>query len=388
MLRDFITNSTNFFNGPKNISKIRTVSVKSGEDMKPPTIDTQLCSFSCINSPSGLTISSLPHRPGFEDDLIPTPVQELPSLSPSIAEHNSFPLPNFKFMGSSLDPVSIPDNVLFQVQNYQVLVKLGSGAFAEVYLSRSIITGKLVALKMIPTTSVLQSNFDHEVEIMRQFDHPNIVRLLDAFSTSDHHVLVQEYVPNGELLYLVTKHQKELSEEAILQLFRQCVEAIAYMHEKGFAHCDIKLENFLVDAKLLNGVPTIKLCDFGLAISCSPSSLSTYRKCGSDEYIAPELIVSSDRVYDPRSSDIWSLGIILYALLVGQLPFTYDTPQTRLKMFHRIARGEINFPASHTPGAKLLSEDLKGMVLGLLKANPRHRTPISAIFPNLDTSLP
>jgi len=157
------------------------------------------------------------------------------------------------------------------------------------------------------------------------------------------------------------------------------------MHGKGFAHRDIKLENFLVDTtKLINGIPTIKLCDFGFAISCSPTTPQKFRRCGSDEYIAPELIVSSEKPHSPQSSDIWSLGIILYALLVGQLPFTYDTPQNRVKMFHRIARGEINFPPPNTPGAKLLSEDLQGMVLGLLKANPRHRTPITNIFPTVD----
>lgn len=154
------------------------------------------------------------------------------------------------------------------------------------------------------------------------------------------------------------------------------------MHEQGFAHRDIKLENFLVDRRNLTyGVPTIKLCDFGFATRCELTTRDV-DKCGSDEYIAPEHIVLSERGHDLRSGDIWSLGIILYALLVGHLPFTYDTPQTRLRMFQRIATGDIKFPEQDTPGARLLSQDLKRMVLGLLKQNPRQRTPLTSIFPS------
>ncbi|KAJ9076298.1 hypothetical protein DSO57_1027625 [Entomophthora muscae] len=374
MLQD-ITKPT-FVNGA--LSPIASASPnKHTEMMVSHSLDMRLPAKPCPK-PSALASRVSVHRPSHSLPATPIMSPEL-TYAPDLPEEREITTPTSASPKATLFPFPILTfgPPLFEVNGYQAVKQLGTGAFSEVYLAFS---PHPVALKMIPKTKLTLEMFEHEVEVMNLLKHPNIVELLDHFITEDHYVLVQEYVPDGELFSLAAD-RTQLSSDTILQLFRQCTEAIAYMHEQGFAHRDIKLENFLVDRSTLTyGVPTIKLCDFGFATRCELTTRDV-DKCGSDEYIAPEHIVLSERGHDLRSGDIWSLGIILYALLVGHLPFTYDTPQTRLRMFQRIATGDIKFPDQDTPGARLLSQDLKRMVLGLLKQNPRQRTPLTSIFP-------
>lgn len=271
--------------------------------------------------------------------------------------------------------LSSDKTILFNVGNYQVFSRLGLGAFSEVYLGKLPNSSEYVALKLIPRDSYSQETFEREVNILRQLHHPNIVQFKDSLITEQYYVIVQEYIPDGEFLKLVASHQKEFTVLDIIALFRQCVDAVKYLHEKGFAHRDIKLENFLLD-KRYTQVPIVKLCDFGFAMSCENVTTIEVDKVGSDEYLAPELIVHSDRGYDIRSCDIWALGIILYTLLVGYLPFSYDSPQTRTRMFHRIASGDLKFNQSYNP---LLQQTVRG----LLKTNPRQRSSLDDVLSNL-----
>jgi serine/threonine protein kinase len=135
---------------------------------------------------------------------------------------------------------------------------------------------------------------------------------------------------------------------------------VAYLHANNVCHRDLKLENVLLDS-----FHHVRVADFGLARRFSPSELLTTR-CGSEEYAAPEIVQGLP--YDPVKTDAWSLGVILYALLAGQLPFQPGPGGAVKHMYHRIARGEYKWPKNAD-----VSDKAKELVKGLLQPNPARR---------------
>ncbi|OHT06536.1 CAMK family protein kinase [Tritrichomonas foetus] len=193
---------------------------------------------------------------------------------------------------------------------YIVQRVLGEGTTGKVKLAYHKETGEQVAIKIISKSSFeqkpnLQMKVQREIALMRVVDHPNILNLIDVLESHRHLCMVLEYAQNGELFdFLVLR--RFLPIEMAMDFFRQIVLAIEYLHFHGICHRDLKPENILLDAN-----NRIKIADFGFARWIK--SRVTDTSCGSPHYAAPEVIRGIP--YDGRCADIWSLGVILYALL-------------------------------------------------------------------------
>ena len=185
---------------------------------------------------------------------------------------------------------------------------------------------------------------EREIVVMKLIDHPNILKLYDVWETSSSLYLVLEYVQGGELFDYLCNEGRRPTHEG-LDYFQQIISAVDYCHRFNIAHRDLKLENILIDDK-----SNIKIADFGMAAWQDSSRGNLLRtSCGSPHYAAPEVI--SGKPYDGRAADIWSCGIILYALLAAKLPFDDDDCPTLLQ---KIANGKFDMPTDIDPQAQNL----------------------------------
>ncbi|RXN05262.1 MAP microtubule affinity-regulating kinase 4-like isoform X2 [Labeo rohita] len=228
------------------------------------------------------------------------------------------------------------------IGNYRLLKTIGKGNFAKVKLARHILTGKEVAIKIIDKTQLnptsLQKLF-REVRIMKTLRHPNIGEVFD---------------------YLVSHgRMKEIEARA---KFRQIVSAVHYCHQKNIVHRDLKAENLLLDADA-----NIKIADFGFSNEFTlGNKLDTF--CGSPPYAAPELF--QGKKYDGPEVDIWSLGVILYTLVSGSLPFD---GQNLKELRERVLRGKYRVPF-------YMSTDCEGILRRFLVLNPSKRCTLEQVM--------
>ncbi|KAJ3105006.1 hypothetical protein HDU97_008614 [Phlyctochytrium planicorne] len=242
----------------------------------------------------------------------------------------------------------------------------------------------MVAIKMISKTpstlssrkkQILDSELETEISIMSSVHHPMVVGLKEVMESPEAVCLVQEFVEGGELFLLIAERFQLLSPRLVARIFGELVEVVAFLHDMKICHRDLKIENVLLtshcpitnsssatEAPYISAIPRpkpanepsalpdihIKLTDFGLAVRLPPEvdsdptlALQTQR-CGSEEYAAPEVIMAQP--YDPRLTDVWSLGVILFALVTGELPFSVEVNQRPRSMYHKIARGQFTFP--------------------------------------------
>ena len=198
----------------------------------------------------------------------------------------------------------------------------------RVRLARHSRTGQYAAVKIVSKTALLNSRMsltslgeeserilhgiEREIVIMKLIDHPHIMRLYDVWETSTELYLILEYVEGGELFDHLCAKGRLPTQEA-LGYFQQIITAIDYCHRFHIAHRDLKPENLLLDRD-----HNIKVADFGMAVWQGANDM-LQTACGSPHYAAPEVIAG--RAYDGTASDIWSCGVILFALLAGRLPF-------------------------------------------------------------------
>ncbi|KAM6327883.1 maternal embryonic leucine zipper kinase isoform 5-T7 [Alca torda] len=199
---------------------------------------------------------------------------------------------------------------------YELHETIGTGGFAKVKLAQHLLTGEKVAIKIMDKLALGDDlpRVKIEIDAMKNLSHQHICQLYHVIETSEKMFMVLEYCPGGELFdYIISKDR--LSEEEARVFFRQIVSAIAYVHSQGYAHRDLKPENLLIDEE-----HNLKLIDFGLCAKPKgglDNRLNTF--CGSPAYAAPELI--QGKAYIGSEADIWSMGVLLYALLCGFLPF-------------------------------------------------------------------
>ncbi|KAG0209383.1 hypothetical protein BGX28_010371 [Mortierella sp. GBA30] len=205
---------------------------------------------------------------------------------------------------------------------YLLLQTLGEGEFAKVKLGMHAETGDEVAIKLIRRQSVDNTprinKIGREIAVLRTIRHPNIIALFDVIETERYIGIVIEYASGGELFDHILAH-RYLKERDACRLFAQLMSGVHYLHSKHIVHRDLKLENLLLDRNR-----NIIITDFGFANQFDSSSrdlMST--SCGSPCYAAPELVIS-DGLYVGTGVDIWSCGVILYAMLAGYLPFDDD----------------------------------------------------------------
>ncbi|XP_026196961.1 MAP/microtubule affinity-regulating kinase 3-like isoform X2 [Anabas testudineus] len=250
------------------------------------------------------------------------------------------------------------------VGNYRLLKTIGKGNFAKVKLARHILTGREVAIKIIDKTQLnptsLQKLF-REVRIMKILNHPNIVKLFEVIETEKTLYLVMEYASGGEVFDYLVAHGRMKEKEARAK-FRQIVSAVQYCHQKHIVHRDLKAENLLLDADM-----NIKIADFGFSNEFTVGGkLDTF--CGSPPYAAPELF--QGKKYDGPEVDVWSLGVILYTLVSGSLPFD---GQNLKELRERVLRGKYRIPF-------YMSTDCENLLKRFLVLNPGKRGTLEQIM--------
>ncbi|XP_041657349.1 MAP/microtubule affinity-regulating kinase 4 isoform X3 [Cheilinus undulatus] len=250
------------------------------------------------------------------------------------------------------------------IGNYRLLKTIGKGNFAKVKLARHILTGKEVAIKIIDKTQLnptsLQKLF-REVRIMKGLNHPNIVKLFEVIETDKTLYLIMEYASGGEVFDYLVSHGRMKEVEARAK-FRQIVSAVHYCHTKNIVHRDLKAENLLLDADA-----NIKIADFGFSNEFTlGNKLDTF--CGSPPYAAPELF--QGKKYDGPEVDVWSLGVILYTLVSGSLPFD---GQNLKELRERVLRGKYRVPF-------YMSTDCEGILRRFLVLNPSKRCTLEQVM--------
>lgn len=245
-----------------------------------------------------------------------------------------------------------------QFGKYEFVKKLGSGSFSAVVLCRHFQTKAYQACKVVSRRLLVEEHiferFEQEVRVLQSFKHPNIVHVEQIVFTEENIYLVMEYCAKGELFkYIVDSGP--INEKECRRLFRQIAEALAFVHDRNIAHRDLKPENILLDKDL-----NAKLADFGLCHVASPQQL-LLTPCGSPFYAPPEII--SNVEYDGKKADIWSLGVVLYTMVTGSLPWT-ETNQTQL--FLQIQKADIVIPPRLNPA-------LRNLLDAMIQRDPARR---------------
>lgn len=250
-------------------------------------------------------------------------------------------------------------------KHYELKQTIGNGGFAKVKLAIHQQTGEKVAIKVMNKKELGSDlpRVQREIEALKNLSHQHVCQLYHVIQTDEYIFMVMEYAPGGELFdYIVAKDR--LKEEEARGFFRQIVSAVAYIHDRGYAHRDLKPENLLLDED-----QNIKLIDFGL-VAKPRGGMADHLDtcCGSPAYAAPELI--SGFPYHGNEVDLWSMGVLLYALLCGFLPFDDDNT---FKLYKLIQKGEYEVPDWLSPGsAKILSQ--------LLQVDPKKRVTIRQLL--------
>ncbi|EYU35795.1 hypothetical protein MIMGU_mgv1a005038mg [Erythranthe guttata] len=230
------------------------------------------------------------------------------------------------------------------IRNYRLGKTLGHGSFGKVKIAEHIRTGHKVAIKILNRRRMkspdMEEKVRREIKICRLFVHPHVIRLYEVIETPADIYVVMEYVMRGELFdYIVEKGR--LQEDEARRFFQQIIAGVEYCHRNMVVHRDLKPENLLLDLK-----GNVKVADFGLSnIMRDGHFLRT--SCGSPNYAAPEVV--SGKLYAGAEVDIWSCGVILYALLCGSLPFDDENIPN---LFKKIKSGLYTLPSHLSPGAR------------------------------------
>ncbi|ESO88403.1 hypothetical protein LOTGIDRAFT_219153 [Lottia gigantea] len=251
-----------------------------------------------------------------------------------------------------------------RVGYYEMERTIGKGNFAVVKLATHIVTKTKVAIKIIDKTQLDEDNLKkiyREIQIMKLLKHPHIIRLYQVMETERMLYLVTEYASGGEIFDHLVAHGR-MNEKEARKKFKQIVAAVAYCHSRQVVHRDLKAENLLLDANL-----NIKIADFGFSnYFSSNGKLKTW--CGSPPYAAPELFEGKE--YDAPKVDIWSMGVVLYVLVCGALPFDGSTLQS---LRARVLSGKYRIPF-------FMSTDCELLIRGMLIVDPSKRFNMDKII--------
>lgn len=240
-----------------------------------------------------------------------------------------------------------------RVGKYLVGRTIGEGTYAKVKYAQHSETGKAYALKVLSKEFLIQRGMvdqvKKEISILKKVKHPYIVNLHEIMSSKDKIFLVMELVTGGDLFDTIAI-QGPFKEEDGKVMFSQIVAAVAYCHKNGVCHRDLKPENVLLTSE-----GQAKLSDFGLgAIRDDEASYDLMNTvCGTPNYAAPEVI--SKKPYSGYAADVWSLGVVLYVILAGCLPFDEDN---MVHLFEKVAHGEYTMPAWISDEAKELLQSM------------------------------
>lgn len=249
---------------------------------------------------------------------------------------------------------------------YRLLRPIGKGAHGKVILGTHRLCGLPVAIKAVAKerlrSEIVRKQVFQEVMVLKLIQHPRIVKVLEVFEAEKHMLIVFEYMAGGDLRnYLRAKTR--LAEPEARHLFRQIVEGVAAVHSRKVIHRDLKLENILLDAEHTN----VKICDFGICKAFGKGQLLNDQS-GTPAYIAPEVLAEQGAV--GYASDLWSLGVMLYALLTGKFPFTAENSEDLNK---QILTGSYPPPLN-------VSTNASNLIASLLALLPSHRIRVDEVL--------
>ena len=256
-----------------------------------------------------------------------------------------------------------------KLDDYLITKELGKGSYAVVKLAVHKITRNKYAIKIYSKQTLIdpqkRNTVKNEINILKQIDNENVMKLYEVIDTPSNLYLVLEYI-NGVNLLEILKNEKNhyIKEQRAKKLFSQIVKGISYCHKKNIFHRDIKLENILVLKD-----DTIKIIDFGFGVKCNRDTLQKLF-CGTPSYMAPEIVKKEK--YIACYSDIWSLGVLFYSILFGIFPFKGKDDD---ELFEKINEANLVFP-EYNP----LSEKIKQMFQKIFVHTPNQRISLDEIL--------
>lgn len=226
------------------------------------------------------------------------------------------------------------------------------------HLGTHLVTGEKVAVKILEKDKIVDAadveRVSREVKVLKMLRHPNLIQLYEIIETSRQLCLVMEYCSGGELFDYIVANTR-LKESEACKFYQQTLSGLEYLHRLGVVHRDLKPENLLLDQR-----KNIKIVDFGLSNLFNPNQLLK-TACGSPCYAAPEMIAR--KLYDPMKVDIWSSGVVLFAMVCGYLPF--EDPNTSA-LYQKIMSGDYKCP-------KFVSVEVVDLISKVLDTNPNSR---------------
>ena len=271
---------------------------------------------------------------------------------------------------NDLNTFQLPSNCFSS--HYKILCFLGEGSYGSVFKAREISTGRIVAVKkmLIDDSPSRYKKTIKEINLLKKLDHPNIVKYYDYFEDEDHIYIIMEYLEGCTLKQYIKKNETILEDNARI-IIKQLLTALSYLHYTcDICHRDIKPENIMFRDK--DDINSLKLLDFGLSLDRFESK-NYLENCGTLVYMAPELF--SNNVKYTKGVDVWSVGIILYMLLMkGKNPF-YNKEDKRETVIKNIKNNNVSFPNDNTDICQI-SKMGKDLINKLLKKNPVYRYTI------------
>lgn len=250
-----------------------------------------------------------------------------------------------------------------KIGNYLIAETIGEGAFGKVKKATHILTGEKVAIKILNKQRMQQLSGDvnkiqKEINILKKIRHKNLIQLYEIMESKTNLFLIMEYCPKGELFDYIVK-RKKLTEYTACKFFQHLIDGVEYMHSVKIVHRDLKPENLLLDDKI-----NLKISDFGLS-TIYHGKVST--PCGTPSYAPPEML--KGEIYNGEKSDVWSCGIILFAMLCGFLPFAESKEEI---ICEKILNHDYKIPESLSPRAR----DLLGK---MMEVSPEKRIDLKSI---------
>ena len=245
--------------------------------------------------------------------------------------------------------------------------QLGEGTFGYVRLGVNKQTNEKVAIKILEKKKILEYEdkirVEREIKILKSLRHPNIVHLYSVVQTKESLYIIMEYAKGIELFEYIAK-KKKIEEKIACRIYQQIISGLEYLHKNNIVHRDIKPENLIIDRKTKD----LKIVDFGLSnIFNTEKTKLLQSSCGSPSYAAPEML--QGKKYKPQLVDIWSSGIVLYAMICGYLPFEDDNNDL---LYRKICIGKYTIP-------DFVSNDCKDLLKRILVTDPSKRITIKQI---------
>ena len=260
------------------------------------------------------------------------------------------------------------EDILFPVEirigPFKLMNEIGKGKFATVFLGIHEETGQKVSIKQLKKSELNTDNLlIKEINIQKKLFHPYLTQMYCVIEKSDDIYIISEYCSKGDIIKNLLE-KGTFDESFSCKIFQQIISSLEYLHKNNICHRDIKPENILLTEKL-----DAKLTDFGLSRYFKKNELLN-SSCGSPIYAAPEML--EGKSYDGTKIDIWSLGISLYTMVCGELPFVVDDENDIYILMDKIIKGNYNIP-------EFLSNECKDLIKNMLVTDPDKRITLEQI---------